>query len=85
MNDIIYDDRSEHTTRPTYRTPKYGNLMSDTFQGEVYQCDDNTWSGWFTNLSDSNSYAHPTQFRLGFATKSAATRWVNNKLREVMK
>lgn len=84
MTTITYEDRSEYTITPTYRTPKYGNLLSDTFRGEVHQNDDDTWSGWFMNLSDSNSYSNPTQFRLNFASKGAATRWVNNLLRGIM-
>lgn len=85
MTVITYEDRSEYTTTPTFRTHKYGNLLSDTFQGEVYQSGNGTWAGWFTNLSDANSYCNPTDYRLGFATKAAATRWVNSKLREVMR
>lgn len=81
---IIYEDRSKYTNRPTFRTPRYGNLLSDTFQGEVHFNGD-AWSGWFMNLSDSNSYAYPTEFRFDFRSKGAATRWVNNKLRRVLK
>ena len=65
--------------RPTYRTPKYGNLLSDSYQGTVDQSGDGTWCGWFDNLSRK----HMSEFRFGFKSRSAAARWVNNKLRKV--
>jgi hypothetical protein len=79
---VTYHDKSEYTRRPTFRTEKFGSLLSDTYQGEVHQNDDKTWSGWFTNFTNPRSYAHPTAFRLDFASRSAAARWVNGKLRD---
>jgi hypothetical protein len=61
----------------TYRTQKFGNMLCDTIQGEVYVNDDGIWAGWFTNHSNSDR----TEFRLGFASKGAAVKWVNAKLR----
>ena len=60
-----------------FRTIKYGNVMSDTVQGEVDQSSDGTWCGWMTNHSDRSK----TEFRLGFGSRAAAARWVNQKLR----
>ena len=69
---------TKSTVSESYRTQRFGNLMSDTTQGEVDQSSDGTWCGWFTNHSNRQL----TQFRLGFASKGAATRWVNAKLHE---
>jgi len=65
--------------RPTYRTAKFGNLLSDTWQGEVEQDTDGTWNGWLINYSQDNK----GKFRLGFASRAAAARWVNQQLRNV--
>lgn len=74
---IIKWEKSTVAPRPTYRTQKFGNMLSDTIQGEVSQSSDGTWSGWFTNHSNSQY----TKFEF-FDTKYAATKWVNRKLRE---
>lgn len=63
-------------TPKTYRTIKYGNLLSDTIQGEVYYSD-GEWHGWYMNHSDSRL----TKFRFGFKSRAAAARWVNRHLR----
>ena len=60
-----------------YRTQRFGNLLSDTIQGEVDRGDDGTWNGWLFNWSNSTR----NEFRLGFASKRAAVRWVNGKLK----
>lgn len=64
--------------RETYRTPKYGNLLADSVQGTVDRSGDGTWCGWFDNYSNKSR----SEFRLGFGSRAAAARWVNNKLRE---
>lgn len=76
---MIKYHEAKAATRPTFRTVRYGNLLSDTYQGEV-NChrDSNEWSGWFYNLSNGK-----TEFRLGFGSRAAAARWVNQQLRNV--
>lgn len=76
MTKMIYT--KVNTPTPTFRTKKFGNLFSDTYQGEVYdnEDEDGTWSGWCINLSGNGS-----DFRIDFISKTAATRWVNEKLR----
>lgn len=71
--------QSTVSSRPTFRTEKFGNLLSDTYQGEVDQARDGTWEGWMFNWSSKDR----TEFKLGLKSKTAATRWVNSKLREV--
>jgi hypothetical protein len=56
--------------RPTYRTVKFGNLLSDTWQGQVELDNDGTWSGWLLNYSQGSR----GDFRLGFASRAAAAR-----------
>lgn len=63
----------------SWRTQKFGNLLSDTYQGSVDPSDDGTWSGWMMNLSRSGQ----SKFRLGFKSRGAATRWTNARLHEV--
>ena len=65
--------------RPTYRTIKFSNLLSDTYQGEVEQDTDGTWIGWLINYSQGNK----GNFRMGFASRAAAARWVNQQLKGV--
>lgn len=65
--------------REAWRTPQFGNLLSDTYQGEVDQDSDGKFSGWMMNLSRSGH----SKFRFGFGSRGAATRWVNQQLREV--
>jgi len=65
--------------RPTYRTAKFGNLLSDTWQGQVDQNTDGTWNGWLLNYSQGGK----GDFRLGFASRAAAARWVNQQLRDI--
>lgn len=65
--------------RPTYRTVKFGNLLSDTWQGQIDQNTDGTWNGWLLNYSQGGK----GDFRLGFASRAAAARWVNQKLRDI--
>jgi hypothetical protein len=76
MDKITYTESK--INKNIYRTERFGNLLSDTYQGEVDLDRDGTWSAWFFNHSDR----HRTEFRLGFKTRAAAARWVNNKLRE---
>lgn len=75
--DIQYT-RSKVAGRPTFRTQKFGNLLSDTYQAEVHQSEDGTWSGWLMNLSRIGE----SQYRFGFGSRAAATRWTNKQLRE---
>lgn len=70
--------QAQEAARPTYRTSRFGNLMSDTYQGEVTQSPEGAWSGWFYNLSREE-----TKFRFGFKSRAAAARWVNSHLRSV--
>ena len=72
---ITWEERN--WSRPTWVTPKYGNLLADTIQGEVCIDGNDTFSGWFFNWSDSRR----NEFRLGFATRGLAPSWVNTKLR----
>jgi len=75
---ITYTAR-KYSNRPDFVTPKYGNLLCDTYQGEVEQGSDGLWAGWFFNLSNESK----NQFKLGFASRAAAARWVNEQLRKV--
>lgn len=63
----------------SFVTDKFGNLLSDTFQGCVDVDASGKWAGWFFNLSNP---AH-NKFKLGFGSRAVAARWVNGKLREV--
>lgn len=65
--------------RPTYRTPKFGNLLSDTYQGEVSQAPAGSWDGWLMNYSRPGD----SVFRFGFRSRAAAARWVNAQLRKL--
>lgn len=76
---MIKYTKSTVAVRPTFRTEKFGNLLSDTYQGEVNQSPRNDWTGWLTNYSDP----YKSEFKLGFKSKAAATKWVNEKLAEV--
>lgn len=71
--------RPSPITPNTYRTQRFGNLLSDTYQGEVYLSEENGWCGFFFNWSRKNE----NKFRLNFKSRSAASRWVNDKLRKV--
>lgn len=71
--------QSKVSERPTFRTEKFGNLLSDTYQAQVEQSTDGTWSGWLFNWSNKSC----SEFRLGFGSKGAATRWANEKLKGV--
>jgi len=62
----------------SYRTQKFGNLLSDTYQGSVDPTVTGKWCGWFMDLSNSQY----SKFRLNFASKGAAVCWVNRLLRE---
>lgn len=64
--------------RATFKTQRFGNLLSDTISGEVDQSGDGTWNGWLMNWSRKNN----CNFKLGFGSRAAAARWVNQKLRE---
>ena len=70
--------RSTVSTRPTFTTEKYGNLLSDTYYAQVEQSSDDTWQGWLFNCSKNKA-----EFRLGMKSKRAATRWANAQLKEV--
>lgn len=70
---------TKSTVSESYRTQKFGNLLSDTFQGDVYPNSNDAWSGWLMNWSDSGK----SQYRFDFISKRAAVRWVNKKLREL--
>ena len=77
---MIKYKQSTVASRPTFRTEKFGNLLSDTYQGEVSQSnEDGTWQGWRLNWSTIGD----SVFRFGFKSRGAATRWVNDKLREI--
>ncbi len=58
---------------PTFNTIKYDNLL----QGSVDQSSNGKWSGWVLNWSKEIA----DEFRLGFGSRSAAARWVNQRLR----
>ena len=75
---IRYDDKTEYAGHPCYRTPKFGNLLSDTLSGEVDSFDGVAWSGWATNHSNESR----SEVRLGFGSRAAAARWVNAMLRD---
>jgi len=68
----------KYAPRPDFVTTRFGNLLSDTYQGEVEQGSDGLWAGWFFNLSNETK----NKFRLGFTSRAAAARWVNKRLRE---
>lgn len=70
--------KSNVASRPTYRTEKFGNLLSDTWQAEIYQMPEGDWSAWVMNLSN-NSH---TEFKVGLTSRAAAKRWASKKLRE---
>jgi hypothetical protein len=73
---------TKSTISESYRTQKFGNLLSDTYQGSVDLNEDTgRWSGWFMDWSN----AEYNKFRLNFASKRAAIRWVNARLREILK
>jgi hypothetical protein len=63
----------------SWYTQRFGNLLSDTFQGNVSLMDDGTWDAWVINLSTSGK----GKFRLGFRAKAPATRWVNAELKRI--
>lgn len=73
---MIKYTQSTVSERPTFRTKKYGNLLSDTYQGEVHRDDNGKWTGWVYNWSNNGR----SEFRFDFATRAAAARWVNAKL-----
>lgn len=82
MKNIKYHKRP--WTRPTWTTERYGNILSDHFQGMVQQDEDGTFSGWFSNLSaPRRSAPYGSDFRIDFGSRAAAARWVNRKLRAV--
>jgi len=60
----------------TYRTQTFGNLFRGSFYGMIDPSTDGTWCGWVMDNDLGN------EFRLGFASKGAATLWVNDKLRK---
>lgn len=70
--------KSTVSVRPTWQTQKFGNLLSDTYQGEVHQ-DSDGWNGWVMNWSNNSK----TIFKFRLASKQAAIRWVNNELRKM--
>lgn len=73
MTTITYTKLGEKS----YKTQTFGNLLRGSFYGMVDRSDyDGTWCGWLFNKDMGN------EFRLGFASKGAATRWVNGKLRK---
>lgn len=79
MTKIIY--KVSPITESVYRTNRFVSLIGDTFSGQVdssIYTGTREWSGWFFNHSNKTK----TEFRLGFKSKGAATRWVNRKLRE---
>ncbi len=59
-----------------YYSQKFNNLFRGSIQGVVSQLINGSWDGWVFDDDLGN------EFRLDFATKGAATRWVNRKLRE---
>lgn len=71
---------TKSTVSDHWRTEKFGNLLSDTFQGDVYPNSLGTWSGWLMNWSDSGK----SQCRFDFISKRAAIRWINKLLKEKM-
>ena len=71
--------QSTVATRPTFRTEKFGNLLSDTYQGEVHQTDSGKWNGWVMNWSR----IHDSLFKFEFSSKASATRWTNARLKEL--
>ena len=74
---MIKYTQSTVAERPTFRTVKYGNMLSDTYQGEVHQDSDGKWTGWVYNWSNNSG----SEFRFDFASRAAATRWVNSTLK----
>ncbi len=79
-NKIKYT-KSNVAANPTFRTEKFGNLMSDTYLGEVSQDEDGSWLGCFMNLS----VVGEGKYRFNFASRAAASHWVNKHLRKVIK
>lgn len=71
--------QAKYAPRPTFRTQRFGNLLSDTYQAEVDQSPDGSWSAWFFNLSNESR----NDFKFGLKSMAAATRWANSKLRGV--
>jgi hypothetical protein len=69
---------TKSTVSEHHRTEKFGNLLSDTYQGDVYSNNDSTWSGWLMNLSQTGG----SLYRFDFISKRAAIKWVNSKLRK---
>lgn len=64
----------------SWYTQKFGNILSDTFQGSVSKDEaDDTWDAWVMNLSRAGM----SKRKLGFKTKAPATRWANKKLKEM--
>ncbi len=74
---MIKYTQATSASRPTCRTIRYGNLLSDTYQGEVHQSADGTWTGWVYNWSSNGR----SEFRFDFASRAAAARWTNARLR----
>lgn len=74
----IHYEQATAARRPTFRTPKYGNLLADTIQGSIDQGSDGEWAAWLDNLSDRRK----SKFRLGFRSRAAAARWLNAQLRD---
>lgn len=77
MTKITYT-QSTVAERPTFYSQKFGSLLGDTFQASVDQSESGTWNAWFINFSRNSE----TCFCFGLKSKSAATRWANDKLRE---
>lgn len=78
MTKITYT-QSNVASRPKFYSQKFGNLLSDTYQASVDQGSDGKWSAWVLNYSREGE----SEFRLGFRSKRAATRWANGKLRDL--
>lgn len=74
---MIKYTKSTAAPRPTFRTVKYGNMLSDTYQGEVHQDEDGKWTGWVYNWSNNGR----SEFKFDFASRAAAARWVNQQLK----
>lgn len=70
--------KQKFTRRPTFLSQKFGNLLAYTLQGMVEQDTDGSWDGWIINWSRKGQ----DDFRFGFKSRAAATRWTNDKLRE---
>jgi len=50
--------------------------------GEVWRSEDGRWNGW---VIDPNTEPEFSRFRHDFASKSAATKWTNDRLREELR